>query len=813
MNNKLLTFFFLLISGLLFSQGGIKGIVINEDGEKVPQADAYIKSLSKGTTTNNDGSFEITKIPNGTYTLTISFLGYANFTKEVIINNQIVDLGIIKLKSSSQMMDEIVMSGSRRLEKITESPATINVITAKQIDNFAGSPSELFAQQKGVDFVRTGAFISGFNVRGFNSAFNPKMLQLDDNRYSTLIATGLAYGPLSPIIKEDIERVEVVLGPSSALYGPNAHNGLVNTVTKSPFKYDNTEIVIGGGSNSLFSGRFRHAKKLSDKIAYKLTGEYTTGKEINWTDSVYVAGKGYPELQLDRDVNFLKGGAAAYYKPTSSSEIGVVAGSSKSNYISVTNAGRNQIKDWKISFLQGTYTSKRLFAQIYKTWSNTDSTFSINRRTQNYLALIAAGQSEQQALKGSYGGAISPLFIDKSKRLNGEIQYNNKFGDFDFIIGAQIQKDEADSRQTYLIDADGPIKINQKGFYGQFQYAFGDSGVKLIFAARGDDHDLFGFNFIPKGGITYTRDKGTWRLTYGKGISTPTILNTNMNLFGGIILGNGEGFTLSDNTKIKPLEPETIQTIEFGYKGSLAENKLYLDVNAYYNMSDNFISPLTQIAPLGLAGGPVVTYRGDKPITDFTGGLAPGVYDPGAYILTYLNFGQVDTYGADLGINYYFNDNINIGFNYSFFDYSLDKNDMDNDGNGDGKVSILDLPINTPKHKMSATLNYSKDKFYGTILTRWVQKYDFFSGRNVAAETNTDIVIGGDPVVENQRVGTQFNYGQLGGFFVNLNAGYNINDHFSIGAYVVNLVGTGNYEFVASPPSETLIGAELKIRL
>src|SRR5690606_19775511 len=126
-------------------------------------------------------------------------------------------------------------------------------------------------------------------------------------------------------------------------------------------------------------------------------------------------------------------------------------------------------------------------------------------------------------------------------------------GALDFIVGAQYQRDKADSRDTYLLDAAGPIEIEQKGLYGQLEYKIGESGVKLIAAARGDDHDLYGFNFIPKAGITYTMDKGTWRFTYGKGIASPTILNLSGDLFGGIILGNGVGFTLSDGSKIKPV--------------------------------------------------------------------------------------------------------------------------------------------------------------------------------------------------------------------------------------------------------------------
>ena len=67
------------------------------------------------------------------------------------------------------------------------------------------------------------------------------------------------------------------------------------------------------------------------------------------------------------------------------------------------------------------------------------------------------------------------------------------------------------------------------------------------------------------------------------------ILDLDAKIFGGLLLGKGEGFTLSDGTKISALEVETIQTIEAGYKGILGGRKLYLDVNGYYNFSENFL--------------------------------------------------------------------------------------------------------------------------------------------------------------------------------------------------------------------------------
>ena len=68
---------------------------------------------------------------------------------------------------------------------------------------------------------------------------------------SSLIATGLPMGPLTTTIKEDIEQVELILGPNATLYGPNAHNGLINTISKDPRKYEGTTIAgnigVSGG--------------------------------------------------------------------------------------------------------------------------------------------------------------------------------------------------------------------------------------------------------------------------------------------------------------------------------------------------------------------------------------------------------------------------------------------------------------------------------------------------------------------------------------------------------------------------------------
>ncbi|MEJ1242190.1 TonB-dependent receptor [Chryseolinea sp. T2] len=801
---KPLSFLFVLISlEICHGETGLKGRVLDEQGLPLPYASVLVKPLNKGTSTNLDGYFFV-KLENGSYTVHISSIGYQTLTLNFSIGPELTDMGEIHLISAPRIMDEFVVSGSRIPEKITEAPAAIDLIDGRQFEKFTGSPDELFALQKGVDFTRIGNFMASMNVRGFNNAFNQKMLLLDDNRIAN-VRIRTPVGPMSPYVKEDIERVELVLGPSSALYGPNCLNGLFNTISKSPFDRPGTDVVVGAGSNELLNVRLRHARKLSSKWAYKVTFEYLSGvEEEDYTDSVYILTgtpptvlRGYPEVGLDRDLLFLKGLAGVYYKPTEKSELGINYTFTRNNSISVGN--RNNLVDWYNASLQATYKSPHWFVQFYKTWINLGTSTNTVIRTTNYYQLLKS-QTPDEAFNNSLNAPYAATFEDDTYRLNGEIQYNNNWGNWSVTAGSQYQREVAASANTLYIGE--PVRSNMLGVYGQVMYTIAETGLKLLATARGDDHSLFGFNFVPKAGITYTRNESTWRLTYGEGSANPTLINSYIKLpvATGTTLGNSEGFTRSDGSKVAPIKPETLQTLEVGYKNIFYKRKLFVDIDAYYNWASNLISPVVSITTIG---GPAITHRGDQPIEDFVPPKTP--------ISSYINYGRANTYGLDIGLNYYLTDHYSLTLNYSFFEYIIDRSDANNDANKDGIVNSQDIAPNTPENKISAAFNVKHNKFYGSLFARWIQKYDFFSGRSVAASTNPEETYFLSPVVEGQRVGRSWNYGPLGGFYLSFNGNYQITRRLNFGLYVNNILGQGNYEFVAAPATETTFGAEIKV--
>ncbi len=860
---QLFTFLCVLWSLSMAAQRGtVSGKVTDQaNNEPLPGASIVVEgataSATTGALTQSDGTYTLS-LPAGNYTLLFSFIGYQTRTFSVRVEAGRTTTLDVALTESGVQGNEVVVSASRRAEKLTNAPATISVINARAIAELPSfNVAELLGRQKGVDYVRSGVLGIGINARGFNSAFNPKNLQINDNRFSALIATGLPLGALSTTVKEDIERIEVILGPSSALYGPNAHNGLLNTITKDPRTSEGTTIALGAGNQKVLTARLRHAMKLGDRFAFKVSGEYTQGEEFDFTDTVYVlsaAAPGgafaLPEYSLDRNFNSLRGEAQLYYSVNKTSDIIVGYGASNSNNIGNTNAGRNQIRDWRVSWLQARYVSPRLFLNVYNTWSTTDSTIAMNQRTVNYFSYIANGFSEEEARTRSIATQYLPLspttglhlprgalFQDSSQRLNAEAQYNYALPQlFDFIVGVQYQRDKAYSRQTYLLDKNGPIVINQLGGYLQLERKFGR--LRTVVAARADNHELYGFNFIPKAALVYSTDNSALRLTYGEGIAAPTILNLSANIFGGLLLGNGEGFTIKEvdvvtNTvvgqfQVPKLQVERIQTIEMGYKAQLGK-RIYLDANAYFNRSKNFLSPAINVATdrelFDHDGNPNTpriprirgygVLRGNQPISEITATTPLPDGDRGAdIVLTYVNFGQVYTYGLDFGLNVNLAKGLSGVLNYSWFGYTLDRDDPSNDGNRNGVVDENDLPINTPTHKVGAGLNYVRGGFFANLFGRWYNAYDFFSGINVAAHTNESLLYAGSPVIEGRRVGRSFNYGPLGGQLnLDLSAGYTFKERYTLSAQVVNVLGVQIREFVASPPIGRLYSVELKVNL
>ncbi len=808
-------------------------------GMPLEGASVTIKSTGMGTSTDVNGKFSLLSAKTGKITLRISYVGYADVEKTVEAGSA-TD---ITLKEEQGRGNDVVVSASKRPEKITRAPATISVISAKDLEQTSSfNIGELASKIQGVEFIRTGVNGVGFNARGFNNAFNAKILQMTDGRNSMMAGgSGLPSGIMNTVIKEDVERLEIVLGPNSALYGPNAHNGIANTITKDPRKHQGTTLVIGAGNRDVFSGRFRTASKINNKWAYKITGEYTTGRDFEFNDSIYAGGSVYgpalaiPERIPNYNFKHVRGAADVYYAVNAKSDIIVSYGGSNNNFLSVNNTGRNQIKDWKFSYLQVKYVSPRFFAQAYETWTNVGNSYGIPGYTRDYWnrthstitdptnpLFAAVGQLYPDQAE-AFATRLGNRFKETSKRFNAEAQYNNNFekAGLSLVVGMSYQKDKPNTYGTSLIDANQLVEVTQYGGAIQLEKTL-PADFKLVAAARLDHHSLFKNMFSPKLALVKGVPGGSVRLTYGKAFAAPIILFQRASVFG-LVFGNGDGINyvpngapLTTTANTIPLQPEQINTWEFGYKGTVGK-KLYVDINGYYSNSKNFLSPAITVGGRALSVGSI-------PITTpllLPGAVTGGVLS-GAAFSTYFNYGEVASYGVDLGLNYYFNDNVSWAFKYSWFGSDITKDNIKNDANRDGYVSLEERSLNAPANRFSTTLsfqNMAKGKMFLNISMRWVESYDLYSGNQIGTKVGAGsrgVVYGGiNPLNSLPRNYVKnFNWGALGGFTTfDISTGVKLNSQLSIGAGISNVFNVKQLEFVGSPSIGRLFSVELKAHI
>ena len=261
---------------------------ILDSSNKSPLAFANIilEGTSLGAASDNEGRFIIEKIKAGTYTVIASYMGYSVYKKEIIIPYTL-DSGklSILLEPETIQLDEYVVTASRRRERIEDAPAAISVISKTEIRRESNTNlGDYLKGTKGIDFTQSGIDSYNMTARGFNSSFSSRLLTLTDGRMANVPSLRLTAYNVIPVSFDDVEQIEVVLGPSSALYGPNAHSGVLNIVTSSPLRSQGTKFNFQHGylnqnnTDPLKKYTMRTAHKYNN-IGIKISAVALTGED------------------------------------------------------------------------------------------------------------------------------------------------------------------------------------------------------------------------------------------------------------------------------------------------------------------------------------------------------------------------------------------------------------------------------------------------------------------------------------------------------------------------------------------------------
>jgi outer membrane receptor for ferrienterochelin and colicins len=450
--------------------------------------------ITGGDYTGDDGIYRITNVAPGSYELISSYIGCKHISRTVQLEaNKTVNLDI-PMAETIITMDELVVTASRRDEKLLEAPATISVIPSRDIvRKNTLSPVEHIRGVQGVDVQQKGIMAYEYAARGLNNVFNGNVRTLTDNRMTNLPSLRANIGYLQHTTNQDIDRIEMVLGPGSALYGPNVTNGVMHTITKSPFASRGTNVGIMGGTQGLFGVTARNAGLISDKLGYKVSAQYTAANDWEHTDSL----ASYPDdLKAERYTV----DARLDYLVSDDGVLTLNGGHSTAiQALDLTDNGAVMAKNFSYSYAQAKLSLGDFFVQTY-----------INRNDAGNTYLISENQK----------------IIDKSEKIVAEMQHSTKVAEWQrFIYGVDMFLTNPKTEGTIMGANEDFDKVSEFGGYLQSETKLPGGFATLLLAGRIDKHsELEEAVVSPRIGLIINPiENHSFRATYNRAYMTPVI--------------------------------------------------------------------------------------------------------------------------------------------------------------------------------------------------------------------------------------------------------------------------------------------------
>lgn len=268
-------------------QGRVRDAATNDP---LPGAYIKVKGTLAGTVSGADGNFRLTVMATLPMTLEVSYIGYE--TMEITVSSP-SDIQVA-LKEGGLAMKDVVISTSRVPETVLEAPVTVTRLGIRELQT---APAANIFQQlstiKNVDVHYQSITFPVINTRGFGGPGNPRFVQRVDGIEMLAPVFGFPVGLLSAPSELDLERAELTAGPASALYGPNAFNGMLDMYTRSPRQYPGLSASIRLGANHFASDLpprpyfqlvARYAHTFFERLSFKVCIDYLRATDWLATD-------------------------------------------------------------------------------------------------------------------------------------------------------------------------------------------------------------------------------------------------------------------------------------------------------------------------------------------------------------------------------------------------------------------------------------------------------------------------------------------------------------------------------------------------
>ena len=512
----------------LFGQTGIINGTLNVDDYKQEFATISISTDPiQVASTNSKGYFYIDTIPYGTYTVTGEFAGYTKVTKTVVLdkNNQKLELNF-NLNENLNLLDEIVLTGSKTYKRQTNSAVIVGIINSETLNNIqACNLSEGLKFQPGLR-VETDCQTCNYTQLRMNGLAGGYSQILINGRPIFSPLTGL-YG-LEQLPTNMIEKIEVVRGGGSSLYGSSAIGGTVNIITKIPKKnsyelnsfYQN---INGKADDIVFSGNASLVSENKNSgVAF-----FFNHRDRDWYDE---NDDNYSELSKLENTSF---GTNVFFLPKDNQKLEISISNlneyryggemvEKPAYLTQQSEERTTNVWMGSADYQMNFNDDNSSFITYAAWQNT--------KRKHYTGIFPDQEPEIQAHLEN-----PPYGTSNVTTLQGGFQLNHKVYDFikgtnTFILGTEYVHDDVFdeiSTYNYLIDQ----TTKDIGVFLQSDWEVSPS-LTFLSGVRLDKHNLIdNLVFSPRLSLLYKYKANTqFRLSYGTGFRAPQAFDTDLHI-------------------------------------------------------------------------------------------------------------------------------------------------------------------------------------------------------------------------------------------------------------------------------------------
>lgn len=281
--------------------GNINGTVITPNGTPMMGVNVLLKNTNFGAVTNQNGSFKLQNIPEGNYTLQLSYTGFETLEKHIsVIANQTNNIGETSLSQSQETLKTVYINGEETNKYTREKTTYVSKLSLKNIENpqvYNTITADLLNDQVVTDFDDALK-----NAPGLFKLWEPTGRGGDGAGYFSLrgfpvqptLVNGLPAITNGSPDPANIERIEVVKGPSGTLYGSSliSYGGLINIITKKPYETFGGSLSYTTGSYGLNRIAADINAPLSDEVAVRLNTAYDKKNSFQnqgFKESIFVA--------------------------------------------------------------------------------------------------------------------------------------------------------------------------------------------------------------------------------------------------------------------------------------------------------------------------------------------------------------------------------------------------------------------------------------------------------------------------------------------------------------------------------------------